>query len=105
MQEEAGYYPLKAFRFNSFAKEFTLHYDIDSYTYYAQIKNKKKEVVATFQVIKGDDFIVISIPSETLLELPADTYYYDIKQMNIDNFMNRIIHGEFILKDGVTELP
>ena len=104
MRIEEGYYPLKAYRFNSFAVEFTLHYDIDDYTFYAQLKNKKGEIVATFSIIKGDDFIILTLDSATLLELTAGTYKYDVKQVS-NGGANVIIKGEFELLNGVTELP
>ena len=103
LSEYPGKWNLTAFRYNSFAVEFTLGYDIEDFSYYAQIKNMEGEIVADFTILKGDQFIVLQLDSATATNLVAGTYKYDVVQVGLSDFGIPKIYGDFLLLNGVTE--
>ena len=98
-------YNTQAYRHNSFAVDFDLHYDVEPFDYYAQLKDKQGNIVANFTIVKGDTNIILTLDSETMLEIEAGKYVYDVKQVSSSGFKAIIISGEHLHKNGVTETP
>jgi len=105
---EAGRLDVKAYKNADFGLTLSeFDFELSEYNFYAQLKDKRNTVIATFEIEQGSDNLVILMRRAVLNDIPDGIYYYDLKRVSDDAtaWENIIMQGKFEVVSGVTILP
>lgn len=91
-------------RYNSYGRLYTFDYDISSLNFYSEIRNSKKELIATFVITKDsiNKKVLLSLTEPTITAIEEGEYFFDVKQVSNSN-SSVIDYGKVIVTSGVTQ--
>lgn len=105
---EAGRLDVKAYKNADFGLTLSeFDFELSEYNFYAQLKDRQDTIVATFEVVKGSDNLVILMRRAVLKNIADGIYHYDLKRVSDDAtaWESIIMQGKFEVISGVTMLP
>jgi len=91
-------------KYNSYVRTYTFSYDISSLNFYSEIRNSKKELIATFDITKDDinKTVLLALSEPIITAIDEGEYFFDVKQVS-SNMASVVDYGKVIITSGVTQ--